>query len=340
MTGHRVARLSALALLAVAAWPLGATAASAADGQTTVGTTADAWYAIGASGCWSPVGCPPAAVPAPNIYPENTLHVEASLGEETARTYLALDLTQLPTDATLTHGTLTLPLSADNDEGTRAPDTAALRACLVAEVFPDEAEGSTERPPTVDCTISANATFAEMTFKVDLGPFVEAWEAGTPQHGIALVPALTQGTTSSWHLAFDSYRRSGNDVRPITAALAYTTHTQSQVAEPITPGEARSPSIRPPGLAPSLSEPGTRAIPPTAAAQVPSAPPGVLAPRSIVLPADGFRYPAVTLIPLALLIGAIFLAHTFTRVPTPPDATPDGQVAIGRTPFHDAEGVP
>src|SRR3954454_2588264 len=121
MKRRRVARRAGLVLAGVVV-PLGwlamgpAQAASRAPGTGSHGGTAriadaaEAWYAASPiDTCSSPLGCAAAQVPT-SPYPADTLHVGVAGGQETARPYVLPDLLSLPVGATVTGGTMTLPV--------------------------------------------------------------------------------------------------------------------------------------------------------------------------------------------------------------------------------------
>src|SRR5205823_10646462 len=131
-------------------------------------------------------------------YPEDTLHVSVTAGQETARTYIAF---YLPA-SNLTGGTLTLPLDTSPSDGSVAPDTADLTACLVTHSF-KPVRGSLETPPPANCHVSSPATYdaKHSSFTVDLAAFVSHWTGGTA--ALAIVPSTTatQGN-ATWHTVF------------------------------------------------------------------------------------------------------------------------------------------
>src|SRR5207244_8268599 len=112
-------------------------------------------------------------------WPAGALHVGLSAGVEDARTYLKLDLGPVPSDATLTGGTLTLPIAPAAD-GTSSPEAAKVVVCFATAPFA-ASQGSPAPPPAVDCTTSAPAQFAAgppPVLTVDLAPFASRWAAG------------------------------------------------------------------------------------------------------------------------------------------------------------------
>ena len=171
-----------LALPAFAVPAMSGEAGRAGETQTvTVGDAAEAWYAASpADTCSAPIGCVPSPVPS-SPYPPDTLHIGYAAGEETARTYVAPALTTLvPYGATLVSGTMTLPVATDTGAGTTAPDSAHLTGCLVSAPITDGVEGSTSKPPAIDCAIAQPAVYDAKagTFTLDLGPFISSWSRG------------------------------------------------------------------------------------------------------------------------------------------------------------------
>src|SRR6059058_5253196 len=78
-----------------------------ADTSATVPDAAEAWYAAAPIDvCTTPLGCPPDQVPT-SPYPAGSLHVGVAGGQETARSYVQPDLSQL-SGATLLRGTMAL----------------------------------------------------------------------------------------------------------------------------------------------------------------------------------------------------------------------------------------
>ena len=147
-----------------------------------------------------------ATLPAVNPYPEGTLHVAVVGGQETARTYLALEF-ELPADTEPTGGTLGLPVDADATHGSVSPETASIVACATIDEFKNE-RGATAAPPKADCDIRRSAVYQEKKalFVVDLGRFTEEWvmePSGEWTAALALVPAPSaQADSETWHAVF------------------------------------------------------------------------------------------------------------------------------------------
>ena len=266
----------------------------------TAGPEAEAWYAPSPT-CTTPVGCLP--LPALSAYPAGTMHVGVRAGLEEARTYLRLALDGLPADATLTGGTLTIPVGGP-EMGTASPETASVVACYGYAPFAP-AEASTAPPPAVDCTTTAPARYeagAPATLTVDLTPFATRWGAGEPNDGIALLPApgTTPGTT--WHVGFAAGSAS--------ATLRYDLEEGPVESVPI-----EEPSFVDEGFfgAPPLGglvapEPQASTAPIAAEAERPAQ----VAPVFNVS-GPGFAYPAVFAVPLLLLALGGYLGWALTR---------------------------
>jgi hypothetical protein len=325
--------LLAVGLTAGAVLGPAAPALAQGSGTATVKPAAEAWYRVTPT-CTLPTGCAD-LTGAPSPYPPDTLHVGVNAGTEEARTYLQLDLAKLPAGTKPSGGTLLLPVASAED-GTRAPETAKLRACVVkGEV--EEVDGSFATPPAVDCEgASAEAVFVPAAgtnpaaFTVDLAALTAAWQAGGQPGALALLPAETTAPPESWHVAFSDRTRTGDGVVPITAALAFVSaslDTSSQKAPTVAPPPfepAPAPAFESSSAdfggdtsfaAPALS--GEAPLLPAPVAQAAPAP--VPAPVQQVVPVaqsfvqGGFRYPAVFLLPLLLAVGAGWLGRALTR---------------------------
>ena len=328
--------LLGLALTAGAVLGPALPALAAANGIATVKPTAEGWYRT-APVCGIPTGCG-ALSAAPSQYPPDTLHVGVNSGTEEARTYLQLDLAKLPAGTKPSGGTLLLPLAGSRD-GTRAPETAKLRACAVTDEVTD-VHGSFAAPPKVDCeSASAPAVFVAAqgedpaAFTVDLAALTAAWEAGAQPGALALLPAEGTAPPQSWHTAFSDRTRTGAGVVPISAALSFVSasvDTSSQAAPAVAPPPFE------PAPAPAFASgsgsvdvgPETAFAAPELSAQTPllPAPVAQAAPAPVPAPVPqqvvpvaqsfvqgGFRYPAVFLLPLLLAIGVGWLGRALTR---------------------------
>lgn len=299
------------------AW-LSMAAVAAPPHTATVGDTAEAWYASSpVDMCTTPLGCPPAQVPT-SPYPADTLHVGVAGGQETARTYVVPNLLSLPFGATLTDGTMTLPVVTDTLAGTVSPASAKILACLATKPVTDGTQGSTQAPPDVDCKTSAALKYdaKKNVFTVDLAPLLAAWSGGAPQFGIGLVPDTSKAQPSdAWHVAFNGRKRTGPH---ISSVISYTPPPATTV------GSTAPPPTTTPSAPTGVSTPTTPnvSLPPPTTQQPPAAAPQVAAPQPqpIAQPVAltrPFQYPMAFLMPLALLAGAVFFVRLFTRDPLP-----------------------
>jgi hypothetical protein len=298
-----------------------ATPAAGAPHTVTVGDVAEAWYSASpVDVCSTPLGCPPDQAPT-SPYPADTLHVGVAGGHETARTYLLPDLSLVPYGDKLLTAVMTIPVATGSTDGTAAPDSARLLACLVTEPFTDGQQGSTQTPPKTDCTTAAAASYdaKKSVFTVDLGPIAQVWSNGQLPLGVALVPdpKATQ-PTDAWHVTSNGRKRQG--VPHVQTVVTYTTSDSSpplgstsvSSGAGTTSTSAPAPVSMPPAQLPPPST-GTQPVtPPVVAGQ----PPAATLARPVAF-ARGAP-PAIAFVaPLLLLAGGIFFARVFTRDATP-----------------------
>jgi hypothetical protein len=285
----------------------------------TVGDVAEAWYADSPVDlCTSPLGCPPDTVPT-SPYPEDTLHVGVAGGQETARTYVVPDLTTVPYGSTVTSATMTLPLATGDQDGNQAPETAKLTACLTTKPVADGTEGSTAKPPTVDCKTSAKADYdaKKSVFTVDLSPFTTAWAAGSPSYGIALMPDPTAQPTDAWHVAFNGRERKQAD--HVTSVITFTPpppiDTSGTVSGGVTDTVPAPPTDTAPPSAAGVPLPAGDTTAPAGDQPPPdvAAAPAVAPAQQPVALSSEYQYPMAFLLPLALLAGGVFFVRLFTR---------------------------
>lgn len=169
--------------------------------EAKIGTAAEAWYVAPDSDACADADC--SALPT-SEYPKNTLHVGISGGTPTTATYIELDLTALPFGATLTSGTLTLPVDMNSGDGSIRPEAAKLRVCQVTGSLADT-KASPDTPPETDCDVAANASYSSEprpVFRVDLAAFVTDWSEGASA-AVAILPAPAAVKASdTWHVTF------------------------------------------------------------------------------------------------------------------------------------------
>jgi hypothetical protein len=284
-----------------------------------------AWFAR-AEPCLTVIDCAP--LPPVSPWPEDTLHVAVSGGEETARSYLALSFL-LPFDAELVGGTLELPVDTDPTHGSVAPETADLVACMADQRF-KPVRGSFEEPPPTKCAVRKGAFYDEekTAFVVDLNRFVADWDEGIA--ALALRPSDSAlAGNESWRVVFPADEEAADDAPIITATLVYTVPEDSTTVpgfdpapppepEPFDPGSSSVSS----GIAPSFD---TAAAPPLAQTEpVPSAPPtpsqpidtqpaSAVAASTAGFAGEGFAYPIVWAFPLILLVGYGLIGRALTK---------------------------
>jgi hypothetical protein len=314
----------AVPALALALLPLAAAQAAPLEARTatvTVGNSAEAWYADAPIDlCTTPLGCLPAEVPS-SPYPPATLHVGVAGGQESARTYLVPDLLVIPYGSTLVGGTMTLPVAAATEDGTQAPESAHIVACLAAAPVADGVEGSTAEPPKVDCKTSSPLEYdaRKSVFTLQLTPLLKA-TGGLLTYGIALVPDPKKtGVSDAWHVAFNGKERV--KAKHISSLVTF----QRPVVSPPPPvdqsGDGAVINDPPLEQPPTAPVPGV-GLPDPVQEPVDEAPPQVAPPAAApvaqpVALSREFQYPMQFLLPLALLAGAVFFVRLFTRDATP-----------------------
>ena len=327
-----LSRLAVVASLACSAslGPAALALAAPGSGSVTTAPGAEAWYRAPQS-CALPVGCPPTP---PSQYAHDTLHVGVLLGQEEARTFLQLDLSALPPGTKPVGGQLRLPVATGSRDGTRSPQSAELRACLVSAAVED-ADGKVGTGPEPKCDeVTTGAIFVPATaqtpaaFTVDLAQLAAAWETSSAPGALALLPAEGVASTDNWHVAFSDRTREGDGVTRINAAVSFVSSavaveqdpppavtapvTSFRVPEFTAPDSFTGPSVQ------SFDVPIAAAAPaPVAQAPAPQTAPVAAAPQQVVRTASvidtGFRYPAVFLLPLLFLAGAAWLGRALTR---------------------------
>lgn len=307
-----------------------------ADGQAaiTVADSSEAWYQTPpADPCSSPVGCPPVSPPSP--YPSGTLNVAQVGASQTAAAYVQPDLSGVPAGMQPVSGTMTLPLSTVNGNGNANASAATVEACLATGIIPDGVEGSTDTPPPSKCDVKSPVTVGADAFTVDITPFLQAWNSGTPEYGIALLADTSQHGV--WQVEFNGRNLAGAPhissdltIAPIMPSggsidLGGTTFggpsssgggigTSAPAGGPL-PGPSAffAPAALP---AAQLSSPAPRLAPatPVQPRALTARPPARF---SLAGASHGFQYPEVFLLPLALAAGVVFLLRLLTSDATP-----------------------
>lgn len=318
----RAALVAAAVVLPLAGLLPGSAHADTAASSATLPDAAEAWYAAAPIDvCTTPLGCPPEQVPT-SPYPTGSLHVGVAAGQETARTYLLPAVSTLPVGATLLGGTMTLHVDTAQQDGSLTPDSARILACLVTAPFNNGTAGSASAPPATDCTTSAKPTYdaASGVLRLDLTAFLQAWTAGRPELGVALIPNATQTTqTDAWHVTIEGREQTG--AKPVTSTVSYRAQPSDAlpgvtIAQPPTgvpPVAPASPPTAVP-LPPTTTTGGATGPAPVVAGQ--PQPPAAQATRPVAF-AGPVAYPAAFIAPLALLAGVVFFARLFTRDAAP-----------------------
>ena len=306
-------------------WIAGATAQTQERESITVPIFKGAWFTR-AEPCLSAIDC--AVLPPLSPYPEDTLHVALSGGEETARSYIALSFL-LPPDAQLTGGTLELPVDTDPTHGSMAPETADLIACIADRKF-KPMRGSFEKPPATKCAVRKGAIYDEekTAFVVDLDRFVGDWDEGIA--ALALRPSDSAlAGNESWRVVFPADEEASDDAPIISATLVYTVPEDSTTGpgfdpapppepEPFDPGSSSVSSFTPPSFdtaaAPPLAqtEPVPSA-PPTPSQAIDTQPASAVAASTAGFAGEGFAYPIVWAFPLILLVGYGLIGRALTK---------------------------
>lgn len=326
MTGRVILRgLLAYLLIGLVAQSLFAGATAQTEERETITTPIfkGAWFAR-AEPCLSVIDC--AVLPPVSPYPEDTLHVALSGGDETARAYIAMSFL-LPPDADLLGGELELPIDTDPAHGSVAPETADLIACLTDHKF-KPVRGSLEKPPSTRCAVRKGAIYDEekAVFKVDLDRFVDRWDDGIA--ALALRPSDSAlAGTETWHVVFPADEEPADDAPIISATLVYTVPDDATTGfdlgsdpepEPADPGSSSVSSFTPPSFdtaaAPPIaqSEPVPSA-PPTASQPVDTQPLSAVAASTAGFAGEGFAYPVVWAFPLILLVGYGLIGRALTK---------------------------
>jgi len=156
---------------------------------------------------------------------------------------------------------------------------------------------------------------------LDLGTFLDAWNAGKQQLGIALVPNQSEvSQTDAWHVTIEGRKQTG--AKPVTSTITYRAPPAdvgfgTSVSPIITlpsPPSYTAPQPPLPGPAPSQPAPA-----PVVAPQPP--PVATVAQRPVAF-AGPVTKPAAFLAPIALLAGIVFFARLSPRDATPPRSAP------------------
>ena len=184
-----------------------------------------------------------ACTPSLNVAaPSDTLSVASQLGKESARTYLQIPASSLPTGAVVTGGLLRMQLDTSATSGSVAPETALIQACTTTSPIPiGEALPST--PPTADCSVSAiGKNIGTPTTEVDFDLAPLAAKLSQPRTNLAIVSGVASAGTDPANATFhDVFPASTNPTlagQSPTLSLTYT----PGVALPATPLDSPVPT--------------------------------------------------------------------------------------------------
>jgi hypothetical protein len=254
-----------------------------------------------------------------SLAPLNSIRVGNILGQEFERAYVLPDLSALHKgdDA---HGQMVLPLDTSPAAGTIAPTTAKIEACAATQKFADAPSGGTGALPKTDCFVNTPLEYdAKLkAFTLDLTPFLRGWEIGRPRDGIALIPspsAANKSLSSTWLVAFAAHTTATPTTR-IHSLITGTGSVSTGTPASQTPTPTPTPVTSAPTV-PGITLPGTTTV------EVPPAGPPVIATQpqtEVAYPITvrrGFQYPLVFVVPLLMLLGALFFARIFTSDATP-----------------------
>jgi hypothetical protein len=203
-------------LLALSLWSPSAWAQP--ELQTEVVTTSvEAWYHL----IPGPTPPPLPTQPEPtNPYGEDTLHVGITGGQEDSRTYISLNVEDLPLTFEVEKGFLELPINPDN--GTFGETSAHVQVCL-SDPPAENVEGSFEEPPEVDCKTKADAKYRKKPYPRLIASLTE-FGADLAFSGLAVMPSeKAKENGETWHVAFYGKKNKAKEAKPIKAKLSVTT---------------------------------------------------------------------------------------------------------------------
>lgn len=300
-------------------------AVAAPKERMTTPTSKEAWYAQ-APPC-SALDC--SIVPLVTPYPEDTLHVALTGGQETARTYLSFPL-PLPSGGELVDGELKLPIDTDPANGSVTPEEAEMVACLTTSKF-KSVRGSLDKPPRTNCRLRKAAIYdeKEIGFTVDLRRFVTKWKKG--HAALALVPSKgAQESQQTWHVVFPAAPKTDeeqqtDDAPEIIATLTYTILGQGDPTfggDPAPPPEAGDASTSfDSGTPPSFNSATDLGASQPVSDLAEAAPPTEVTPQGTTpvntfiegFAGPGFAYPIVWALPLLLLLGFGAVGRALTK---------------------------
>jgi hypothetical protein len=202
-------------LLALSLWSPSASAQPKLQTEV-VPTSIEAWYYLIPGPALPPLPTEPEPA---NPYGEDTLHVGITAGEEDSRTYISLNVEDLPLTFEIEKGYLELPIDPDN--GTFGETSAHAQVCL-ADPPTESVEGSFEEPPEVDCKTKADATYRKKPYPRLIASLTE-FGADLAFSGLAVLASKKAIENSeTWHVAFYGKKNKAKEAKPIQAKLSFT----------------------------------------------------------------------------------------------------------------------
>lgn len=305
-------------------------AGSAARAQTSraVRPSTEAWYQTSPTGsgdvCLAPTDC--AQGPPARVYREDTLHVAASAGQETARVFLALDLDALPANATVTGGTLTVPVLRDAAAGSLAPESASLVACGVPTSIGRSRGGPPSEQPPFDCALASGGRYLAQAeppaFEFDLAPLAAVLRDGGLVVKASSVAAAERQT---FHVVVPAQEHAA--AAAIGAVVRYDVPAWGArpAPPPVLPAPGGGLGTLPFATVPPLPAPAAAGTS-FAAPRFERPPPAPVVRTAPISASGGYAYPGVWMVPLVLAILGALLAQSLGGPVVLPDdaASPPG----------------
>jgi hypothetical protein len=304
-----------------------------AQSSTTVTPTGETWYQADPT-CTSELGClsgttlpppaPPITLPPLDVYPEGTMHVAASGGAETARSYIALPLIKITGE--VTGGRLVVPLDVSPDSGSALPETAQIQVCPYFGQLAED-DGTTLPPPETLCGNGVPATYVgtpSPRFEAELAALAAVL---TGADGLALLPVVSEQST--WHVAFSAHDRP--KTASTTAPASVTVQLASAAPDVTAPEEpvAAPEDVVPPSDLEAVPDLGTGSGTPSLGEPLePSTAPPPPAAPAVAAPADadpaaratrpaaqllrrplGAAYPVMWILPIVLFLAVPWIGR-------------------------------
>lgn len=210
--GSTARRVGAITLIAAGCLSVASIAGASPGGRHAVPIAATGWYF---KDTVEQVGLPtdPSAGEEPTNVPSGDLAVAADGRDATTKeTYVALDLSGLPSGANIT--SLRLTLSLDKASAQQGGDEHALLACRPKTPFASGPDQDWSGKPTDDCSAAPPSHYSAGDRRYDFDLTSQAITLASPSStGIGIVPApIKLPVQQPWQLVF----------RRVTVTVAYT----------------------------------------------------------------------------------------------------------------------